>query len=149
MTNDSLGNRIKSRLKELGKGPQWLATEIAAKFPDSKCDVKCISALISRNSQSTMYVLQIADILELNVVYLIDGTGSKMPDIAQTMNQDRKAYEGKVAAAVFPKSMREQLSEKISQAMDTLNENGLHVALGCIKALVDEYPRQAKQTPSS
>lgn len=64
-------------------------------------------------------------------------------------NQDRATYDSQVAVTILPKGKREQLSEKISQAMDTLNEDGLHVAFGFIKALVDEYPRQAKQTPSS
>lgn len=150
MTKNSLGNRIKSRLDELGKGPQWLADRISASFPKSKCDVKCIHALITRNSQRTSYATQIAQALNVSLIWLIDGTGSMLlEEAANQANQDRALYATPVAGAILPKSKRQRLSEKISAALEGINEDGLLVALGRIQTLADEYPRATKQTPQS
>lgn len=75
MLNSTLGNRIDFRLKQLGKGQQWLADRIYERFPLSKCDVKVIHALITRGSQRTKYASQIAEALEVSLAWLIDGTG--------------------------------------------------------------------------
>ena len=150
MNDLTLGIRVKSRLKDLGKKPQWLADQIAWRFPGSKCDVKCISALISRKSQTTIYAIQIAEALEVSLAWLLDGTGSMFPEQSpNSVNQTQVAYENKVAAAIMPKTKREKLSERIGQAIERINEDGLLVAIGRIETLVEEYPREAKQTPSS
>lgn len=64
-------------------------------------------------------------------------------------NQDRAIYNSQVAATVLPKGKREQLFEKINLALENVNEDGLLRALERIEMLTLEYPRQAKQTPSS
>ncbi|WP_396189722.1 hypothetical protein [Flavobacterium sp.] len=75
MLNSTLGKRIDTRLKQLGKGQQWLANQIIERFPSSKCDVKVINALVKRKSQRTKYASQIADVLGVSLTWLIDGTG--------------------------------------------------------------------------
>lgn len=65
------------------------------------------------------------------------------------VNQQLTGYDNKVAGSIKPKSKRDQLSERINQVLEHINEDGLLVAIGRIETLAEDYPRVAKQTLSS
>lgn len=92
---NNLGTRIDERLKELGKGHQWLANEVIKLKSDTKFDVKTVGALISRKSKRTQYSALIADALGVSQRWLTDGSGEKNASTNQPknlLNQGREKY---------------------------------------------------------
>lgn len=102
--------------------------------------------------------LKAASFLGVSPFWLILGIGPKRPSeieryaaelAANNANQDLASYKVHPEDSILPKSKRQRLSEKIVAALDGINEDGLLVAIGRIQTLADDYPRVAKQTPSS
>lgn len=133
----NIGTRITQRLKALN----WERRDLLDRVYG--LSAQALSNLIRRGSKRSEWDEQIAAALDVSVLWLVYG---KDEHTAQGAKQDFDTY---IAATVFPKSKREHLSDKISLALENINEDGLLVAIGRIETLVEEYPRKAKQTPSS
>lgn len=102
--------------------------------------------------------LKAAAFLGVSPFWLVLGIGPKRPSEierfaakhgAYIANQGQAMYKAPVAGAILPKGRRQRLAEKIGATLDGINEDGLLVALGRLQTLAEEYPRAAKQTPSS
>lgn len=133
MDNSTLGKRIEFRLNQLGKGQQWLADQISLRFPASKCDVKIVHALVARSSQRTKYASQIADVLEVSLAWLLDGTGS--------MLIEKNAPKAKQNSSTYFTG----LSQEESQVIDSYRLKPRHDQLNVLK-LLDIEPRDFAQS---
>lgn len=133
MDNSTLGKRIEFRLNQLGKGQQWLADQISLRFPASKCDVKIVHALVARSSQRTKYASQIADVLEVSLAWLLDGTGS--------MLIEKNSPKAKQNSSTYFTG----LSQEESQVIDSYRLKPRHDQLNVLK-LLDIEPRDFAQS---
>lgn len=112
----------------------------------------------ARKAQGNITVVNldgVARAFGVDVAYLVTNHDEAMeskntkPGESYAVNQPQTSYANKVAGAIKPKNKRDKLSERINQALEHINEDGLLVAIGRIETLAEEYPRVAKQTPSS
>lgn len=150
---NTLSDRINDAMAEKACTAAELAKAAGVKEPS-------VSDWRSKETKSLKAetALKAAAFLGVSPFWLVLGVGPKRPSEierfaaehgAYIANQDRALYKAPLAGAILPKSKRQRLSEKISAALEGINEDGLLVALGRIQTLADEYPRAAKQTPSS
>lgn len=112
----------------------------------------------ARKAQGNITVVNldgVARAFGVDVAYLVTNHGEALksqntkPSENHAVNQMQSSYENKVAGTIKPKSKRDKLSDRINQALERINEDGLLVAIGRIETLTEEYPRVVKQTPSS
>lgn len=127
----NIGKRIEERLKSLN----WERRDLLDRVDG--LTAQALSNLIRRDSKRSEWDEAIANALGIDVLWLVYGKAGN------ALRQMPEIYE------ITPKSKRQKLTEEISTALEKINEDGLIFALGSIEAVVQRYPRETKQTPSS
>lgn len=142
---NTLGNRIENRLAEIGKTPQRIVDEVLRRYPESRLDVKTLSALISRKSQRSVYAAQIAEALGVTHTWLTDGFGPKEIAAHSPAEQQPAVYERKVTR-LNAKTGRERKLIEITQLLESIDEYGLAIILDKSQEVATKYKLASEKT---